>query len=262
MQYPERLIETENILESMVVKSNELIQKTSFQLSAQQQKIILLLISKIRPEDDEFKRYEFTVAEFCRACGIQLGGLQYETVWNAVDGLRTAEITYHGRTAIPMGNGWEGSLQWISWCGLNKEKGVIGVELDRHMRPFLLGLKRDFTKYELCWTLHLTRKYSIRLYEYCKSRQYHDLKPYMFTISVDEMRERIGAECYERYSNLWQKALEPSIREINEKTDLNIEMEPVKSGKTVKRLKVTVSHKGQFEVLPMYADLEESLGAV
>lgn len=37
-----------------VVKANALIQKSRFSLSLQQQKIVLYLISKIQPNDEEF----------------------------------------------------------------------------------------------------------------------------------------------------------------------------------------------------------------
>ena len=49
---------------AIVAKSNDLIQKSRFSLTAQQQKIVLYLISKITPEDTEFKRYKFSINEF------------------------------------------------------------------------------------------------------------------------------------------------------------------------------------------------------
>ena len=42
----------------LVVKHNALIQKTRYSLNTQQQKIILYLISKIKPDDDELKEYD------------------------------------------------------------------------------------------------------------------------------------------------------------------------------------------------------------
>ena len=62
-----------------VRKSNELIQKSRFNLSLQQQKIILFLISQITPYDEEFKTYHFNIIEFCNICGIDIkGGKSYE----------------------------------------------------------------------------------------------------------------------------------------------------------------------------------------
>ena len=56
--------------DAMVVKSNDLIQRSRFHLTLQQQKIVLYLISHITPYDDEFKLYDFDIADFCKVCGI------------------------------------------------------------------------------------------------------------------------------------------------------------------------------------------------
>ena len=57
-----------------VNKSNELIQRTRFNFSLQEQKIILYLISHITPYDKEFKLYEFNIQDFCKVCGIDADG--------------------------------------------------------------------------------------------------------------------------------------------------------------------------------------------
>ena len=67
MKKEERYLE---IRHGTVVKANELIQKSRFSLSLQQQKIVLYLISQISPFDEDFKLYEFSIAEFCKVCGI------------------------------------------------------------------------------------------------------------------------------------------------------------------------------------------------
>ena len=46
------------VKDQRVIKSNELIQKSRFDLSLQEQKIILYLISQISPFDEEFKIYD------------------------------------------------------------------------------------------------------------------------------------------------------------------------------------------------------------
>ena len=50
-----------------VVKANELIQKSRFNLTLQQQKIVLYLISQIERNDKEFKLYSFSIQQFCKA---------------------------------------------------------------------------------------------------------------------------------------------------------------------------------------------------
>ena len=74
-----------DIRNKTVIKSNDLIQKSRFSLSLQQQKIILCLIAQISPYDDEFKLYEFNVVDFCKACGIDYdSGKNYQDLKLAI----------------------------------------------------------------------------------------------------------------------------------------------------------------------------------
>ena len=66
--------------EQYVVKANDLIRRTRYDLTAQQQKIILFAISKIKPEDDVHTEYTFDINELANACGINIrdGGYYYK----------------------------------------------------------------------------------------------------------------------------------------------------------------------------------------
>ena len=61
----------------MIVKSNQVIQKSRYHLTIQQQKLILYLISKIRPNDTEFKEYIFDLKDICKILGIEINGANY-----------------------------------------------------------------------------------------------------------------------------------------------------------------------------------------
>ena len=50
--------------ELIVRKANELIQRGGHNLSEQQQKVVLYLISHISPYDEDFQEYEFNVPDF------------------------------------------------------------------------------------------------------------------------------------------------------------------------------------------------------
>ena len=72
-----------------VVKANELIQKSRFNLSLQQQKIVLYLISQITAFDEDFKLYEFSINEFCKVCGIDdTSGKNYTDLKNAIKDIK------------------------------------------------------------------------------------------------------------------------------------------------------------------------------
>ena len=177
--------------DKLVVKANELIQKSRFNLSLQQQKIVLYLISQIMPQDDDFKLYSFTIPEFCRVCGITVeSGKNYQDVKNAIKEIADKSLW------IRLPNGKSTLVRWIEKPYIDDKSGVIDIRLDADMKPYLLQLKENFTEYEIIYTLHFKSKYSIRLYELCKSIHYNDLEEYHRRYSIEELRQLLGAESY------------------------------------------------------------------
>ena len=68
----------------LIVKRNDFIQKSRHQLSVQEQKIVLYLISKVRPQDTDFTEQEFSISEYCRFCGMdETSGKNYSDIKEA-----------------------------------------------------------------------------------------------------------------------------------------------------------------------------------
>lgn len=242
-----------------VVKANELITHTEFSLSAQQQKIILFLISRIQPGDDDFTEYDFSANEFCRACGLDhVGGRQADLIKAALEDLADAKIRYRGSRWIPIGDGWETMLHWIEKPYFHPNSGTIRVRLDKDMKPFLLHLRTQFTKYELIWTLQLTGRYSIRLYELCCAYQFDKLRPYSRKIRLGELKKRLDAEVYKRWPDFRRRVLDPAVNEINDKTDRQIRYDTVTGPRgVVEELILHMELKENVDRLRLYARLEE-----
>ena len=55
----------------LVTKSNYFIMNSSYDLSLEEQKLILTLASMVQPNDEEFKAYKFKIADFIRLLGIE-----------------------------------------------------------------------------------------------------------------------------------------------------------------------------------------------
>lgn len=55
---------------NMVTKANALV-TAKYSMSVEEQRIILTLISLVQPDDEDFKPYEFKIAEFIALLGIQ-----------------------------------------------------------------------------------------------------------------------------------------------------------------------------------------------
>lgn len=237
-----------------VVKANDLIQKSRFNLSLQQQKIVLYLISQITPYDEDFKLYEFSIPEFCRVCGIDFdNGKNYHDLKAAVKEIADKSIW------IEIEEDEETLLRWIEKPYINKRSGVIKIRLDEDMKPFLLQLKQNFTSYEIIWTLHFKSKYSIRLYELIKSIHYHELEKYTRRFKTDELKRLLGAEDYKQYRDFKRRFIK-AIEEINTFSDKNVIFEEITQGRKVVAIDITVSSKDSLEALKIRSDIEHEMG--
>lgn len=246
-----------NNRDKMVVKSNELIQKSRFSLSVQQQKIVLFLISQIEMHDEDFKLYTFSIPEFCKVCGIDEGnGKNYRDLKAAIKEIADKSIW------VTLGDGRETLVRWVEKPYIEAKSGTICIRLDADMKPFLLQLKENFTKYELIYTLHFRSKYAIRLYELVRSIHYRELESYAREFEVDELKRIIDAETHKLYANFKNRALLPAIREINEFSDKTVTFEELKKngGKKVSHIKLTISTKDPTDRLKVRAKIDEDLG--
>lgn len=243
--------------DKLVIKANELIQKSRFSLSTQQQKIVLYLISQIEYGDEDFQEYEFDIQDFCRVCGIDCtSGKNYDDLKEQIKAIRDKSIW--GLTV----EGEETTFAWIEKPYINRGSGKIRIRLDRDMKPFLLQLKKNFTKYEVVNILAMRSKYSIRLYELVKSIHYNELEEYRREYPVDELRELLDAGRYHNFCNLNQRVLKPAIAEINRYTDKEVSYRPILKGRKVISVELTIKTKDTLDRLKTRAMLDEKLGPV
>lgn len=236
-------IDVANARSCIVKKANELIQQSRFSLTLMQQKIVLYLISQIRANDTDFKEYQFSITNFCDICGIDVsGGRVYEMVKDAIDEITKKQVW------ITLENGKETNVRWIEKAYLDKKNSTISIRLDKDMKPFLLQLQNNFTKYELFWTLQFKRKYSVRLYELINSIHYHPLAPYEKTYKLEELRRLLDAETYNTYQTFKMRVLNPAIEEVNAYSDKIVKYYPIKNGKSVESIKLIISSKETAEI--------------
>jgi len=238
-----------------VTKANELIQKSRFNLTLQQQKIVLYLISQITPYDEDFKLYAFSITEFCRVCGIyDESGKNYQDIKTAIKEIRDKSIW------VTLEDGRQTTLAWIEKPYLDEGSGVIQIRLDNDMKPYLLQLKQNFTSYELLWTLHFKSKYTIRLYELVKSIHFHDLESYQRRYPVDELKRLLGGERYREYRDFKRRVLVPSVEEINQYSDKTVAFKEIRRGRKVMEIEFNVSSKNCLEAAKIKSDIEKELG--
>lgn len=221
---------------NFVVKSNELIQKRTHMMTLQEQKILLFLISQLKPEQDELELMSFDIVDFCEMCGIESQqGRTYRELKKTI-----LDLTNKGFWVV--GENKERTMRWIDYAEITPSSGVISIQLDKAMTPFLLQLKERYTQYELIYTLGMKSKYSVRLYEILKSYQRINESIHF---EIPRFKELVGAD-YEKWYDIKRFVVEPALKEINKLSDIYVEYITKKKGRLVSYIDFTVIEKKGF----------------
>lgn len=85
--------------------------------------------------------------------------------------------------------------------------------------PYLLELKKNYTKYQLQNIIPMKSKYGIRLYELLKS--YLNLGKVRF--SIEELKIRLDSTNYTNLKDFKRRVLEPALKDIEVYSDLTVE---------------------------------------
>ena len=235
---------------NLVVKRNDLIQKAHHHLSLQEQKIVLFLISKIKPNDTEFTEQEFYIAEYCKFCGMdETSGKNYSGVKDAIGKLLSRFVW------IKRDNGSITSLRWIDKATINEGSGLVQLKFDKDLKPYLLFLEERYTLYEMRYTLAMRSQYSIRLYELLKS---YEFKKNVY-IEIEELKRLMSAENHKINNNFKRRVLEIAVREINEYTDISVTYNFHKEGRRFSNVLFGIDKKEAFERFKAGTKINEML---
>lgn len=216
-----------NTRQQKVVKSNALIQRSRQQLSVQQQKALLFLISQIKPTQQEFEWQTFDIADFCRVCAIETeSGKNYKDVKEALKGLSDKSMW------ITLEDGTENLSRWLHNVQIDGGGGKIRVRFDEYMRPYLLDLKEKFTQFNLIHVLAMKSKYSIQLYQLLKSYENKKEGHSQARFELPRLKDLVGIE-YQKWYDIRRFVLDIAIKEINSVSDVEISYTATKKGKAV-----------------------------
>lgn len=223
-------ITPESLNGATVVKHNDLIE-AQYQLpNLQEQRIILMLLGQIKQNDEDFKCYRITVADFAEILGLRVDRM-YEELQQTLKSLMSRIIHIkNGQSFLIM--------SWLSSAKYESGSGYIELAFDPNLKPYLLQLKSSFTQYKLAIPLHFKSIYSIRLYELLKKEAFKSNSNGQFSVyfEYEKLREYfgIGKKEYLQFGDFKKKTIEPATREITDKTDLIIA--DVKYGKTGRKI--------------------------
>jgi plasmid replication initiation protein len=136
-----------------------------------------------------------------------------------------------------------------------KGKGCLEIWLSQAIIPYLFDLKNNFTSYQLQSALKVSSKYAKRIYQLCS--QWKDVGMTK-TYELSDFKEMLGLkdphgktpEQFERISAFKSKVLDIAKLQINQNTDLSIDYELIKQGKTYNHIRFFVT-KQDLKQIPL-----------
>ena len=233
--------------ELIVAKRNDMLQKARFNLTIQEQKVILYSVAQIKPDDTYLKEYEFDIKDFYDVCGIEKD--TYTVLKKMLRGLR--DKSWWIPVVDDKGEIWDSAVSWFSTVRTNAKSGKVKIEFHKDMMPYLLELSKqyalsgqNYTQYKLKYILAMQSKYSPRLYELLKS--YDNKTTWFFQI---EDLHKLLSDCdkdgnpliptgWKNFAIFKRDVLEPAIKEINKYTDMKIVYKTETKGRGGKVVKI------------------------
>ena len=218
---------------NIVKKSNALI-TAKYELTKIEQKIIISIISMINKTDEDFHQYRFHIKDFFDLTDTN-SKKNYTYIKNAFKGLLKKPIEIiEGEDHI--------ICNWLSGAKINSS-GSIDIEIYSGLKPYLLKLKEQFTKYKLKNILFLHSTYSIRIYELLKQFENTGIKQ----ITIEEFKNILSLPKSYEVKHLKPYVLEPAKSELAEKTDIKFDYKFEKNGKRFNLIKFFIKSKENKE---------------
>ncbi len=237
----------EHIVKTKATVSNSIIE-AKYKLPITEQKILHMLIAQIDFTDKELKFYSFYVSDFLTIFDEKNYTRQ---VKKSLDTLLNAKIKITKEKSF-LETHWLSSAEYF-------EGGKIELEFSEKLKPFLIQLKKEFTKYDVAEINKFKSKFSVRIYLLMK--QYQPLGERI--INVEELKEMLQvSDSYPEYRNFKQKVLKIAYEEINRLSDLKIEYEEIKKGRKVDKIKfyITSNNKHiELEKVPEEKEKHEEI---
>lgn len=196
-----------------------------YRLSAEEQKIIKILISQIQKDDEDFKRYEFRIKDLASFLGINHHE-QYSVLKRVTERLITRPLSFENPETREF-------LQtaWLSSASYREGEGTVAFCFDPNLKPLLLHLKSFFTRYELEQILQFTGQYTIRFFEFRKAYLGQNKKE--LTLDLTNLRAKLGLKKdeYKEFFDFKRRVLEPARKELKEKTGKSFTWKAVRQGR-------------------------------
>lgn len=218
-----------------VTKANNLID-ARYRLNIQAQKLVLACLGMVDPRSEIPKTMTVTAAQFSELMGVPNA---HRELYKAADSLFDAVIILKDENE-------EVKIRWIQKeVKKLKGDGAVVITWTDEVLKYISQLQSRFTTYKLRNIANLQSSHSIRLYELLQ--RFND-KNYR-VILIDDFRNALGLEGkYPNFKELNRRVIKAAVDELNQHSDLVVEYDTIKKGRTVTALAFTFKQNKQMKM--------------
>lgn len=189
-----------------------------------EEKAFAYIVSRIKPTDTTAGPIVFDIKEFCDVCGLT-AQQYYSHVKETLSNLMSRQVW------LKKENGKEDGYPYLIHVGLDAGSGKGTVEIHNNLIPYLVQLKGNYYQFTLHSILAMRSVYGIRLYKLLKSLYFKGRDAEFDLDSLKGYLDCVGK--YEEFRDFRKRVLDPALKDINEFSDLQVEMESLKTGNRV-----------------------------
>jgi plasmid replication initiation protein len=238
-----------------ITKSNQLM-SASYYLTAEEQRLLIALISKINPMADHISANDtffLTVDEF------KLLFKKNKTV-NVYQVLNRVASKLYSRSFTLKYDGKVIKSRWVSEVGYIKDEGCVYLKFSPLVIEHITQLKRNFTSYKLLNVQRMESAYGLRIYELIVRMKNNKN---VMRFSFEELKILLGVEGkYKKPFDFKKKVLDAAKMDINKHSDLYFNYEELKKGRRIvgfylKFKEKPESEKPKQEIQELKVDLSE-----
>lgn len=224
-----------------VTQDNALI-SASYTMSLHEKRLLVSAIAQLDPTSKAWKegRAEATVLASAWA---EMFGLDQKSAYKR---LRKASADLFERKVRIRGDHRNGkNIRWISAEEYSENEGRVTITFSGPVLHYLTGMIDEFTSYDLLGVSGLKSGHSIRLYELASQFKGTGWR----YIELDDIREMFClGDAYPRWQDLKKYVVDRACKEITAKSDLDVNYEIVKRGRSVHAIRLKIEEKDQLNL--------------
>lgn len=229
----------------LVVKDNALM-NASYNLEVTEQRLILLAIINARETHQGItsdSKLEIHANDYATQFHVTKEAA-YKALKTAVNNLFERQFSFKEQTKKGIGIV---RSRWVSRIKYIDDSAILEITFAPDVVPLITRLEKHFTSYQIQQVTQLTGKYAIRLYELLIAWREVGKVP---QIELSEFRSKLGVEDdeYKAMNHFKSRVLEPSIKQINQHTDITVSYEQHKKGRTITGFSFKFKQKSQPKI--------------